>query len=92
MPKQEGAEARVANNVEAIKDLFEQEGERLKKWVEEVTCEQLVGEKYLDHADAALHAGNKPLAWKLFRQSMKYNAFQHQWKYCTKVFLKLLVK
>ena len=62
---------RTENNVAAIRDLFQQGGERLLKITGADLEEQLVAAKYLDHAYGALLVGRRRLAFHYFTKSIK---------------------
>ncbi len=69
----EEAEARTANNVSAIRDLFEQGGQKLQTLVPSHMEDFLVCQKYLDHANGALQVKRTALSWRYFNQSLKHN-------------------
>ncbi|MEO1517213.1 MAG: glycosyltransferase family A protein [Bacteroidota bacterium] len=78
--QQSDSRARTENNVAAIRDLFQKGGSRLQELVPEHLEDYLVSEKYLGHALANLRAGNRKLAWQLFRQSFREAQPQWFWK------------
>ncbi len=71
--KSEKAEARTANNVSAIRDLFQQGGQELQTLVPPHLEDYLVCQKYLDHAKGALHVNRTALSWRYFQQSLGEN-------------------
>lgn len=68
--KKNDAVNRTKNNVAAIRDLFQQGGEKLSTYVPDKFEKRLVSEKYLHHAHGALGAGKRQLAWKIFFKSI----------------------
>lgn len=69
----ENAAERTENNVNAIKDLFDQGGERLLNFVPNYLEHYLVSKKYLDHANGALYVGRRKLARQNFWKSFQSN-------------------
>jgi hypothetical protein len=69
--RSENAEERTKNNVNAIKDLFEQGGAELIKYIPAKMESYLIAKKYLDHAGGALYVGRKKLAREYLRKSFK---------------------
>jgi glycosyltransferase involved in cell wall biosynthesis len=69
--KSENAKARTENNIAAIRDLFEQGGEELLKYVPSNFLSFMVASKYLHHAYGALQVNEKKLAKDYFIQSLK---------------------
>ncbi len=82
------AEDRTENNVKAIKDLFEQGGEDLLKFLPAKTETYLVAKKYLDHANGALYVGRKKLAMQYFHHSLKVSK---GWFLCA-AYLKFVIR
>ncbi len=62
--------SRTENNIQAIQDLFHTENERLNKVVPAEKVNELVSEKYLDHAFSAISQKKNKLARVLFRKSL----------------------
>lgn len=85
---------RTANNVAAIRDLFLQGGQELKRLVPPDMEAYLVCQKYLDHANGALQVDKRALSWNYFKQSISNN--QRAWllvdyaKYLVRYVLKWL--
>ncbi len=75
----ENSEARTENNVNAIRDLFDQGGTQLLNLVPFNKKTFMVAQKYLDHANGALHVGRKKLARKHLWSSLKNSKGQFLW-------------
>jgi len=84
------AAKRTENNVAAIRDLFQQGGERLLEVTGSDLEGQLVADKYIDHAYGALKAGRRSLAFHCFKKSIHWENRQRLWKAYSKFLLKWL--
>lgn len=91
---QENADELVENNVEAIKDLFDNYKTSLGFHLEAKLRNFMVSRKYMDHAAESLVGGHLKLSLKCFIKAISYDSKMQYWRrylrYLPKLPLKLL--
>ncbi|MEM9920487.1 MAG: glycosyltransferase family 2 protein [Bacteroidota bacterium] len=71
------AQARMENNLAAIRDLFEQGGKRMQQLMPSGMLDYMLSEKYLGYAMGNLRVQNLPLSVQLFKKSLQHGKW-HQ--------------
>lgn len=64
---------RIENNINAIRDIFDQYGSRVNSFLPTWTRDYLICQKYLSHSHGALKSGNSALMWQLLKNSLQHN-------------------